>query len=99
MAPGDEALLQAVKEFNKVRVCVSMHAPDSLSYLPIYMTKIPASLSLTCPLTCYQHSHTTMHAQFDLYTKDEGNALDVEALWPYYQGLIDKYLPAGPLRW
>ena len=38
--------------------------------------------------------------QFDLYTKDAGNAeLDVEALWPYYQGLIEKYLPAGPLRW
>lgn len=39
------------------------------------------------------------HTQFDLYTKDEGNPLDVEALWPYYQTLIDKYLPAGPLRW
>jgi hypothetical protein len=33
-------------------------------------------------------------------SKDENNTqLDVEALWPYYQALIDKYLPAGPLRW
>lgn len=37
--------------------------------------------------------------RFDLYTKDEESAVDVEALWPYYQKLIDKYLPPGRLRW
>lgn len=54
-APGDEALLDAVRDFNR----------------------------------------------FDLYSKDEtaGAApLDVEALWPYYQALVDKYLP-GELLW
>jgi inositol oxygenase len=33
--------------------------------------------------------------QFDLYTKSE-EGLDgktVEELWPYYQSLIDKYIP------
>jgi inositol oxygenase len=35
--------------------------------------------------------------QFDLYTKSDERP-DVEALWPYYQGLIDKYLP-GTLEW
>ena len=35
---------------------------------------------------------------FDLYTKDEENVIDVEALWPYYQTLIDKYMP-GKLKW
>lgn len=35
--------------------------------------------------------------QFDLYTKAD-EAPDVEALKPYYQGLIDKYCP-GKLRW
>ncbi|EGB11633.1 hypothetical protein AURANDRAFT_58690 [Aureococcus anophagefferens] len=35
---------------------------------------------------------------FDLYTKDEDNVIDVEKLWPYYQGLIDKYMP-GKLKW
>jgi inositol oxygenase len=36
---------------------------------------------------------------FDLYTKDEGKGVDVDKVWPYYQGLIEKYLGAGPLRW
>ncbi|GBG25834.1 Inositol oxygenase [Hondaea fermentalgiana] len=35
--------------------------------------------------------------QYDLYTKSDAKP-DVEALWPYYQSLIDKYLP-GKLRW
>ena len=35
--------------------------------------------------------------EFDLYTKAD-KAPDVEALKPYYQGLIDKYCP-GKLRW
>lgn len=51
MAPGDEALLEAVNDFN----------------------------------------------QFDLYTKASARP-DVEALWPYYQGLIHKYMP-GKLKW
>lgn len=37
--------------------------------------------------------------KFDLYTKDEHNDLDIEALWPYYQSLIDKYLGPGKLKW
>ncbi|GAB5036129.1 inositol oxygenase [Nannochloropsis oceanica] len=36
---------------------------------------------------------------FDLYTKDEGKGVDVDKVWPYYQGLIEKYLGTGPLRW
>lgn len=36
--------------------------------------------------------------KYDLYTKDENNALDIDELWPYYQTLVDKYLP-GKLRW
>lgn len=35
--------------------------------------------------------------QFDLYTKADSMP-DMEKLWPYYQGLIDKYLP-GTLDW
>ena len=34
---------------------------------------------------------------FDLYSKSDSRP-DLEALWPYYQGLIDKYLP-GELQW
>lgn len=37
--------------------------------------------------------------QFDLYTKDEHNELDIEEVWPYYQSLIDKYLGPGKLKW
>ncbi|RHX96656.1 hypothetical protein DYB37_011078 [Aphanomyces astaci] len=51
MAPGDDALLEWVLEFNK----------------------------------------------FDLYTKADKRP-DVAALWPYYQALIDKYMP-GKLWW
>lgn len=36
--------------------------------------------------------------KFDLYTKDEGNSLNLDELWPYYQRLVDKFLP-GKLRW
>lgn len=36
--------------------------------------------------------------KFDLYTKDESNDLDLDNLWPYYQGLIDTYCP-GKLKW
>ena len=36
--------------------------------------------------------------KFDLYTKDESNPLDLANHWPYYQSLIDKYLP-GTLLW
>lgn len=35
--------------------------------------------------------------KFDLYTKADGRP-DVHKLWPYYQALIDKYLP-GKLCW
>lgn len=35
--------------------------------------------------------------QYDLYTKGDERP-DVEALWPYYQSLIDKYCP-GKLWW
>lgn len=31
-------------------------------------------------------------SRYDLYTKSE-KIPDIEALWPYYQSLIDKYLP------
>jgi inositol oxygenase len=34
----------------------------------------------------------------DLYSKDETNLLDLEALRPYYQSLIDKYIP-GVVAW
>mmetsp|Transcript_30034 Transcript_30034/g.59651 ORF Transcript_30034/g.59651 Transcript_30034/m.59651 type:complete len:320 (-) Transcript_30034:8-967(-) len=37
--------------------------------------------------------------QFDLYTKDEGNEIDVEEVWPYYKGLLDKYGLGGELWW
>jgi len=35
--------------------------------------------------------------QYDLYTKADEKP-DVEALWPYYQALIDKFMP-GKLDW
>ncbi|KAE9019960.1 hypothetical protein PR003_g13272, partial [Phytophthora rubi] len=35
--------------------------------------------------------------KFDLYTKADVRP-DVEQLWPYYQSIIDKYLP-GKLCW
>ncbi|XP_059048205.1 inositol oxygenase-like [Achroia grisella] len=35
--------------------------------------------------------------KYDLYTKSE-NVPDIEALWPYYEGLIDKYIP-GVCEW
>lgn len=37
--------------------------------------------------------------KFDLYTKDQNGMLNVEELWPYYQGLIDKYFPTAQLKW
>ena len=45
-------------------------------------------------------AHVLEFNRFDLYTKDEnsGRAIDLDALWPYYQALIDKYMP-GELRW
>ena len=35
--------------------------------------------------------------KYDLYTKADSRP-NVEALWPYYQTLIDKYMP-GKLSW
>ncbi|CAG9767756.1 unnamed protein product [Ceutorhynchus assimilis] len=35
--------------------------------------------------------------QYDLYTKST-EVPDIEALWPYYESLIDKYIP-GELNW
>jgi inositol oxygenase len=35
--------------------------------------------------------------QFDLYSKSDSRP-DLNALWPYYQSLIDKYMP-GKLKW
>mmetsp|Transcript_2005 Transcript_2005/g.4516 ORF Transcript_2005/g.4516 Transcript_2005/m.4516 type:complete len:296 (-) Transcript_2005:126-1013(-) len=35
--------------------------------------------------------------QYDLYTKSDDKP-DIDALWPYYQSLIEKYLPAK-LKW
>ena len=36
--------------------------------------------------------------KFDLYTKTEKDPPIVEEHWPYYQGIIDKYMP-GKLEW
>lgn len=38
-----------------------------------------------------------LYSKYDLYTKSE-EIPDIDKLWPYYQGLIDKYLP-GILEW
>ena len=35
--------------------------------------------------------------KFDLYTKSE-TIPDIESLWPYYEKLIEKYIP-GELEW
>jgi inositol oxygenase len=35
--------------------------------------------------------------QFDLYTKSDEKP-DIEKLWPYYQDLIDEFMP-GKLDW
>ena len=39
--------------------------------------------------------------RFDLYTKDGGNDLrqNIDELWPYYQGLLEKYGLDGKLKW
>jgi inositol oxygenase len=37
------------------------------------------------------------YSEFDLYTKSD-SLPDLEALTPYYQSLIDKYIP-GTVRW
>lgn len=42
-------------------------------------------------------SYQPVHSRYDLYTK-ASEIPDIEALWPYYQTLIDKYLP-GELEW
>jgi inositol oxygenase len=39
----------------------------------------------------------TQFNQFDLYTKADKRP-DIEELWPYYQSLVDKYMP-GQLDW
>ena len=38
--------------------------------------------------------------KFDLYTKDGAglHSVSPDDLWPYYQSLIDKYMP-GKLKW
>lgn len=38
-------------------------------------------------------------SQFDLYSKDENNVLDIDELKQYYQGLIKKYFPNDLLEW
>lgn len=38
--------------------------------------------------------------KYDLYTKDaRGLSATVDELWPYYQGLIDKYFSTAELSW
>ncbi|XP_021195787.3 inositol oxygenase isoform X1 [Helicoverpa armigera] len=41
--------------------------------------------------------HVLNFNQYDLYTKSAGIP-DIEALWPYYEKLIEKYIP-GVLEW
>lgn len=36
-------------------------------------------------------------SRYDLYTKSS-KVPDIDELWPYYQSLIDKYIP-GVLEW
>lgn len=36
-------------------------------------------------------------SKYDLYTKNN-EVPDIEKLWPYYEKLIDKYIP-GVLEW
>jgi len=50
--------------------------------------------ALVCFLTSLIYSFCS---KFDLYTKSSG-VPDIETLKPYYQGLIDKYIP-GKLQW
>lgn len=41
----------------------------------------------------------TLFNKFYLYTKDEGNELNVKELWPYYKQLCEKYGLGGKLKW
>jgi inositol oxygenase len=36
---------------------------------------------------------------FDLYTKDEGNVIHVQEVWPYYKNLLNKFGLGGKLWW
>lgn len=37
------------------------------------------------------------YSKYDLYTKSDA-VPDIEKLWPYYEKLIDKYIP-GVIEW
>lgn len=43
-------------------------------------------------IECYNDNDNFACSRYDLYTKSEV-VPDIDALWPYYQTLIDKYLP------
>lgn len=43
-------------------------------------------------IDCYNDNNNSAYSRYDLYTKSEV-VPDIDALWPYYQTLIDKYLP------
>ena len=49
-------------------------------------------------LTNATPSTSTSTRRYDLYSKGD-TPPDAEALWPYYQGLIDKYLGPGKFDW
>ena len=63
--------------------------------IQVILTYFDALLQPQIDCKCFSCSF--FYSEFDLYTKSD-SLPDLEALTPYYQSLIDKYIP-GTVRW
>jgi len=66
------------------------------SFYPWHLKKAYLHLCNETDMEMIEKCH--LFSSFDLYSKNE-EVPDIEALKPYYQGLIKKYLGEGKIRW
>ena len=59
--------------------------------------QVSTSMRLTIRMITTQLISFLVSSTFDLYTKSD-DVPDIQALMPYYQSLINKYIP-GIVRW
>ena len=59
--------------------------------------QVSTSMRLTIRIITTQLISFLVSSTFDLYTKSD-DVPDIQALMPYYQSLINKYIP-GIVRW
>ena len=97
MSWGHDEYLYRVLVHNKTKLPNQAFSYDSLSFVLFHGTRVATYMHFCTNEDMEMLKWINDFNKYDLYTKS-AEVPDIEKLWPYYEKLIDKYIP-GVLEW